>query len=93
MSAIERWRKLLPQFEFAAAIENLADAQALAGLHGRVDDAVRAHCPALEGHEVYCCGAPPMVVAVKKVCVGERGLSPELFFSDVFVAGPAAAAA
>lgn len=90
MSAVERWKKLLPGFSFIPAIEDAADAQALGGFHGRVDDAVRAHCASLAGHEVYCCGAPAMVAAVKKACVGERGLDAKHFFSDVFVPGPAA---
>ncbi|MFC5497667.1 FAD-binding oxidoreductase [Caenimonas terrae] len=90
MTAVERWKKLLPGFTFIAAVEDAADAQALAGFHGRVDDAVRANFPSLDGHEVYCCGAPPMVAAVKKACVQERGLDPRHFFSDVFVPGPAA---
>jgi NAD(P)H-flavin reductase len=46
-------------------------------------------CP-FAGHEVYCCGAPAMVTAVKKACVEERGLDPHHFFSDLFVPGPAA---
>jgi CDP-4-dehydro-6-deoxyglucose reductase/terephthalate 1,2-dioxygenase reductase component len=90
MAAVERWKKLLPGFSFIAAVEDAADAQALGGFHGRVDDAVRAHCPSLIGHEVYCCGAPAMVTAVRKVCIDERGLDPQHFFSDVFVPGPAA---
>jgi NAD(P)H-flavin reductase/ferredoxin len=90
MSAVERWKKLLPGFTFVPAIEDAADAQALAGFHGRVDDALRSHCPALDGYEVYCCGAPAMVTAVKKACA-ERGLGAHHFFSDVFVPGPAAA--
>lgn len=90
MSAVERWKKLLPGFSFLPAIEDAADAQALGGFHGRVDAAVRAHFPALAGFEVYCCGAPAMVAAVKTACVGERGLDPKHFFSDVFVPGPAA---
>lgn len=90
MAAVERWRKLLPGFDFIPAIEDAADAQAPGGFHGRADDAVRAHCPSLADHEVYCCGAPAMVAAVKKACVQERGLDPHRFFSDVFVPGPAA---
>lgn len=90
MAAVERWKKLLPGFEFIPAVEDAADAQALGGFQGRVDDAVRARCPSLAGHEVYCCGAPPMVAAVKKACVEEKGLDPKHFFSDVFVPGPAA---
>ncbi len=90
MSAVERWQKLLPGFTFIAAVEDAADAQALGGFQGRVDDAVRARCPSLAGHEVYCCGGPAMVAAVKKACVDESGLDSRHFFSDVFVPGPAA---
>ncbi|MEO6271064.1 MAG: FAD-binding oxidoreductase [Lautropia sp.] len=90
MSAVERWKKLLRGFTFIAAVENAPEAHALNGFHGRVDDAVRAHCATLAGHEVYCCGAPAMVAAVKKTCVDDRHLDPKHFFSDVFVPGPAA---
>lgn len=90
MSPVERWKKVLPGFNFVPAVEDAVDAEALGGFHGRVDDAVRAHCPTLAGHEAYCCGAPPIVAAVKKACVEERGLDPKHFFSDVFVPGPAA---
>jgi NAD(P)H-flavin reductase/ferredoxin len=90
MTAVERWKKMLPAFTFIPALEDPADAQALGGFHGRVDDAVRSHCPTLAGYEVYCCGSPIMVAAVKKTCVEERGLDPHHFFSDVFVPGPAA---
>jgi NAD(P)H-flavin reductase/ferredoxin len=90
MAAVDRWKKLLPGFEFVPAVEDAADAQALGGFHGRVDDALRTRFASLAGYEVYCCGAPPMVAAVKKACVDERGLDPRHFFSDVFVPGPAA---
>jgi NAD(P)H-flavin reductase/ferredoxin len=90
MSAVERWKKLLPGFRFIAALEDAADAQALAGFHGRVDEAVRASFPALVDHQIYCCGAPAMVAAVKKVCLEDQGLDPKHFFSDVFVPGPSA---
>lgn len=90
MAAVERWRKLLPGFTFVPAVEDAAQAAALGAFHGRADEAVRAHCPSLAGHEVYCCGAPAMVAAVKQACVHERGLDPHHFFSDVFVPGPAA---
>ncbi|MDB5943919.1 MAG: Ferredoxin--NAD(+) reductase-like protein [Ramlibacter sp.] len=90
MAAVDRWKKLLPGFDFVPAVEDAADAQALGGFHGRVDDALRTRFESLAGYEVYCCGAPPMVAAVKKACVDERGLDPKHFFSDVFVPGPAA---
>ncbi|MEJ7928952.1 FAD-binding oxidoreductase [Ramlibacter sp. AN1015] len=90
LSVVERWQKVLPGFRFIPTVEDAADAQALGGFHGRVDDAVRASFESLAGHEVYCCGSPVMVSAVRKACVDERQLAPEHFFSDVFVPGPAA---
>lgn len=90
LSALERWQKLLPGFTFVPALGDAEDAKALSGFHGRLDDAVRHLFPALGGHEVYCCGSPAMVSSVRKVCVEERGLMPQHFFSDVFVPGPAA---
>lgn len=90
VSAVDRWKKLLPGFRFLPALEDAADAQVLEGFHGRVDDAVRRQFETLAGHEVYCCGSPAMVAAVRQACVEERGLDPRHFFSDVFVPGPAA---
>jgi CDP-4-dehydro-6-deoxyglucose reductase/terephthalate 1,2-dioxygenase reductase component len=89
MPAVERWIKLMPGFVFIPAIEDAAEAQARGGFHGRVDAAVRAHCPTLAGREVYCCGSPPMVASVRTACVQDGGLDPRHFFSDVFVPGPA----
>ena len=90
LPAVEKWRKQWPGFTFLPALEEAADAQALDGFHGRVDDAVRTQFSSLADHEVYCCGSPAMVAAVRKACVAERGLDPHHFFSDVFVPGPAA---
>ncbi|RYY86235.1 MAG: 2Fe-2S iron-sulfur cluster binding domain-containing protein [Comamonadaceae bacterium] len=91
LSAVERWQKLLPGFRFVPVLEDAAAAQALQGFHGRVDAAIRAECGSLAGHEVYCCGSPAMVAAVKKACVDGQGLDPHRFYSDVFVEGPAVA--
>jgi len=89
-AAVARWQKLLPGFRFIPALQDADDARAMDGAFaGRVDDAVRAAFPSLAGHEVYCCGSPPMVAAVRQVCVQERGLEAHDFFSDAFVPGPA----
>lgn len=91
MPAVERWKKSLPGFRFVPAVEDEAGAQATGGFHGRADNAVRSlFAGGLAGHEVYCCGAPAMVTAVRKACVEELGLDAHRFFSDVFVPGPAA---
>jgi CDP-4-dehydro-6-deoxyglucose reductase/terephthalate 1,2-dioxygenase reductase component len=89
MAAVERWQKMMPGFTFVPALEDAAQAQDLGGFQGRVDDAVRTRFESLAGYEVYCCGSPPMVAAVRKAC-DERGLDAHHFFSDVFVPGPAA---
>ena len=89
-AAVDRWQKLMPGFRFIPALRDAADAEALSGFSGRPDDAVRQYFPTLEGFEVYCCGSPAMVTAVRKACIEERGLDPHRFFSDVFVPGPAA---
>ncbi len=90
MSAVERWQKSMAGFRFVPAIEDADGAAAFGAWHGRVDDAVRQQDQRLQDHEVYCCGAPPMVSAVKRACIEELGLDPRHFFSDVFVPGPAA---
>ena len=55
----------------------------------RVDEALRANFPSLLRHEVYCCGSPGMVNAVRSASE-QLGLAHEHFFSDSFVPGPAA---
>ena len=88
-AAVERWQKALPGFTFLPALEDAADALALGAFHGRVDAAVRSLHGPLAGHEVYCCGAPAMVTAVRQACVEEGQVAAADFFSDVFVTGPA----
>jgi CDP-4-dehydro-6-deoxyglucose reductase/terephthalate 1,2-dioxygenase reductase component len=89
LSRVEAWKKSLPGFTFVPALEDAAQASELGGFHGRVDDAVRSLAADLASHEVYCCGSPAMVTAVKKTCE-ERGIAADRFFRDVFVPGPAA---
>jgi len=90
LTAVERWQKLMPEFRFIAALQDPVEAQEMSGFAGRPDEAVRQHFSTLAGVEVYCCGSPAMVSAVREVCVEERRLGPHHFFSDVFVPGPAA---
>lgn len=92
LAAVERWKKQWPDFRFIPALSD-APADAIAdAFSGRVDQALQAHCPALAGHVVYCCGSPPMVSAVRATAA-EAGLAPADFHADVFVPGPAAAPA
>lgn len=83
---VQKWARGLPNWRFVPALENEADAQALQGHHGRVDTAMRAVADDLQGAEVYCCGAPAMVSAVRAQCAA-LGLPPERFHADIFVVG------
>jgi CDP-4-dehydro-6-deoxyglucose reductase/terephthalate 1,2-dioxygenase reductase component len=83
-TAVERWKKLWPDFRFLAAIEDPSDAAAAGAFCGRVDAAVRSLALDLTEHEVYCCGVPLMVAAVRNLCVDVLGLDASRFHSDAF---------
>lgn len=88
--AVARWQRQWPDFRFVAALsEGVAQAPDDA-YAGRVDEALAAHCPDLAGHEVYACGAPGMVHAVREMAVRRCGLDGAAFHADVFVDGSAA---
>ncbi len=53
------------------------------GRTGYVQDAVLADFANLAGYQVYACGAPAMVDAARKACLG-HGLPEDEFFSDAF---------
>lgn len=88
--AVQRWRKALPGMHFIMAIEDPVQAEAAGAFQGRADAAVKANFQTLAGYQAYCCGAPPMVAAVRAACTQALGLESSQFFSDVFVPGPAA---
>ena len=90
-SAVAKWRKQWPAFRFIAALsEETQAAEAEDAFAGRVDEALAAHCPQLADAEVYCCGSPGMVNAVRALAEQRCGLDPRAFHADVFVDGPAA---
>lgn len=81
---IAKWQRALPQLRFEPVISEAADC-GWSGRTGLVHEAVLADHGSLAGHEVYACGAPAMVNALRQACVMERQLPPEHFFSDAFV--------
>ncbi len=89
-SAVARWQAAWPDFRFVPALDDASDAAEHGAFAGRVDAALLGHCPALAGHELYCCGSPVMVAAVRAAALG-CGLAAADFHADVFVDGPAAA--
>lgn len=44
--------------------------------------------PDLSAHEVYACGAPPMVDAARRDFAARCGMRRTAFFADAFVAQP-----
>jgi CDP-4-dehydro-6-deoxyglucose reductase len=58
------------------------------GRSGLVHAAVLKDFPDLSGYEVYTCGPPPLVHAVKDTFT-RQGLSPEYIYSDSFETAPA----
>jgi CDP-4-dehydro-6-deoxyglucose reductase/terephthalate 1,2-dioxygenase reductase component len=89
---IAKWQKSLPGFKFQAVIETESDALTLGAFHGRVDGALLALGSESMDLEVYCCGSPNMVSAVKKVCLNALGLHADKFHADVFVTNQTAGA-
>lgn len=58
--------------------------EAWEGRTGLVHQAVLDDFQSLAGHEVYACGAPPMIDAARRAFVGERGLPADAFYCDPF---------
>jgi terephthalate 1,2-dioxygenase reductase component len=85
---IARWQKSLPHFKFQAVVETESDALALGAFHGRVDGALLAMGSASTVQEVYCCGSPGMVTAVKDVSLKILKILNWQFHADVFVSSP-----
>ncbi|WP_296554931.1 2Fe-2S iron-sulfur cluster-binding protein [Pigmentiphaga sp.] len=54
------------------------------GRTGFVHQAVMDDFDDLSGHDVYVCGAPPMVEAARRDFIGARKLPPRQFFADAF---------
>jgi CDP-4-dehydro-6-deoxyglucose reductase/terephthalate 1,2-dioxygenase reductase component len=82
-AAVDKWHKQLDNFRYVPALSDEA-APPEGVFKGFVHDALLADTHTLAGHEVYCCGSPPMVQAVRHAAQ-LRGLAPEDFHSDVFV--------
>jgi len=84
---VTKWERSLPNFRFTAAIELEDEAQLLNAFNGRVDAAVRSLAADPPFGEVYCCGSPAMVSAVKVACSEALGIGTSQFHADVFVSG------
>ena len=77
------WQSQQPNFTFIPVLSEAADDDRWRGRTGLVHQAVLADFEDLSGHEVYACGAPPMIDAARRDFTA-RGLPVDAFFSDAF---------
>ncbi|MDR0564880.1 MAG: CDP-6-deoxy-delta-3,4-glucoseen reductase [Azoarcus sp.] len=80
----QSWQSSLPHFRYIPVISESRQNDGWTGQRGLVHEAVLADFADLSQHEVYACGAPPMIEAARNSFTQQRGLPPEEFFSDAF---------
>lgn len=81
--AVAKWQRALPRLRYEPVVSE--PAPGWSGRSGPVHQAVLADHSDLSGHDVYACGAPAMVQALRSACCHERQLPSDSFFSDAFV--------
>jgi CDP-4-dehydro-6-deoxyglucose reductase len=85
----EEWQQAMPgRFHYVPVLSDASATDAWAGRTGFVHQAVMQDHPDLSAHEVYACGAPPMVDAARRDFAARCGMRPTAFFADAFVAQP-----
>lgn len=78
------WAARHPAFKFVPVLSDSTPEDAWTGRTGWVHEAVMADHPDLSGHEVYACGAPPMIEAARRDFMARCHLPEEAFFADSF---------
>jgi NAD(P)H-flavin reductase/ferredoxin len=82
---IAKWRRVMPGLRFEPVISDpVADAE-WSGRRGLVHEQVLSCFDSIAPFDVYTCGAPVMVQAVRSALIDLRQLPPDQFFSDSFV--------
>jgi CDP-4-dehydro-6-deoxyglucose reductase len=79
----ERWAAQQANFKYVPVLSEPSEADAWTARRGFVHCAVLEDFPDLSGHQVYICGAPPMIDAARRDFLAQ-GLPEEEFFADVF---------
>jgi CDP-4-dehydro-6-deoxyglucose reductase len=79
------WAATLPNFEYIPVISDAAREDPWSGRTGFVHRAVIEDLPDLSSHQVYACGAPPMVDAARSDFIRHCGLPEGEFLADVFL--------
>ncbi|MEO5734223.1 MAG: CDP-6-deoxy-delta-3,4-glucoseen reductase [Rubrivivax sp.] len=74
----------MPNLRYVPVLSEPTADDAWEGRTGFVHEAVMADIDDLSGHQVYACGAPPMVEAAERDFRALRGLPEDAFFADAF---------
>jgi CDP-4-dehydro-6-deoxyglucose reductase len=74
----------LPHLRYVPVLSEAMPGDGWTGRTGLVHEAVMADWPDLSGHQVYACGAPPMIEAARRDFSQRCGLPPDEFHADAF---------
>jgi CDP-4-dehydro-6-deoxyglucose reductase len=80
----QSWQSMLPGFRYIPVVSDTRPDDGWTGRRGLVHEAVLADFADLSQHEVYACGAPPMIDAARGSFTRARGLPADAFYSDAF---------
>lgn len=80
----QSWQSGLSGFRYIPVVSDTRPDDGWTGRRGMVHEAVLADYADLSQHEVYACGAPPMIDAARNAFTRARGLPEDAFFSDAF---------
>lgn len=83
---VKKWFRQRPSLRYEPVISDPVDAAAWSGRRGLVHQAVLETFDSVRDFDVYVCGAPTMVQAVRTALGEQRELPAAQFFSDSFVA-------
>jgi len=84
LSLAEAWAAAHPNIRFVPVLSEPAADDGWQGRTGLVHEAAMADFPDLSGHQVYACGSPGMIAAVKRDFFGRCKLPESEFFADSF---------
>lgn len=79
------WETALLDFRYIPVLSDAPATDDWQGRSGLVHRAVVDDLPDLSGHEVYACGAPPMIDAARSDLITHCRLPEDAFFADAFL--------
>ncbi len=80
----QSWQSSLSDFRYIPVVSDTCPDDGWTGRQGLVHEAVLTDFADLSQHEVYACGAPPMIEAAQDSFTHARGLPADAFYSDAF---------